>query len=192
MIEAPIIGSVVKVIDKFTDLLKYRQQKRREFFQNVLEPLFNDLMVMHTDYIKMFEDCQEQLLDSNVPLHEIATSLRERRIVYETLRIKSRAIIDALRESNFDEEVKKFLTAAAYHIPDGKLGPGHLSPAATVLKNIYSTTEFLAEASQQSGNPPVNDRYEVFELVTLTVNHVRTRWASICEEYVRAKMWSLK
>ena len=56
MIEAAVFQSVVKVVDRFTDLLKYRHMKRKEFFMTVIEPLFNDLLVMHADYMKMFDD----------------------------------------------------------------------------------------------------------------------------------------
>src|SRR5215472_9473127 len=100
MVEAVIIESAGRIVEKLKELVTYRQQKRRDFFQNLLEPLFSDLMVMHTDYIKMFDDCSSQLLDNKVPIQEIAESLRQRRVVYESLRIKSVAVVVTLRESD--------------------------------------------------------------------------------------------
>jgi hypothetical protein len=149
-------------------------------------------MIMHTDYIKMFEDCRSQLLDNKVALQEIATLLGERRVVYEGLRIKSSAIIDALAESDLDEEVKKFLTAAAYHIPDGSLGPVMSTPSSLVLHKIYSSTESLTDVPHKNGNSPVGDRRQVLDLVISTTDHIRTHWAWICEEYVRAKIRSFR
>ena len=191
MIESVMIESVIKVVDRFSDLLKYRQERRRDLFQNLVEPLFNDLMVMHADYIKMFDDCWSQLLDNKVALQDIAASLRQRRLVYEGLRIKSRSIIGALQEYDLDDEIKKFLEAAAYHIPDGKLGPVESTPASMVLSKIYTATESLVDVPHREGNSPVGDRRRVLDLVISTCNHIRTHWAYICEEYVRVKMWSL-
>lgn len=192
MIESVVLGSVVKVIDRFTDLLKYRRLKRQEFFKTVIEPLFDDLMLMHTDYIKMFDDCRAQLLDNTVPLREIAEALRQRRVVYESLRIKARAISEGLEQAEMDEEVKNFLRAAAYHLPDGELGPVPSTYASLVLSRIYSVAGGLTDARQKPGDSPGGDRKEVLNLVISTSEHIRTRWAWICEEYVRVKLWSLQ
>jgi hypothetical protein len=195
MIEIAMIESVVKVLGTFTEILKYRQVKRKEFFLNVIEPLFGDLMEMHADYMKMFDECWSQLLDNKVPLEEIARSLRLRRIVYEGLRIKARAVTDALNKSDLDPEIKTFLTAASYHIPDGELGPVMSTPSGMVLSKLYSAAGSrgpLVDVPHENGTSPRGDRKEVLDLVIETSNDIRKRWAWICEEYVRVKVWSLK
>jgi hypothetical protein len=183
MIEAAVFGSVVKVVDRFVDLLKYRQGKRKEFFTTLIEPLFNDLLVMHADYMKMFDDCGSQLSDNKVPLQQIAEALRQRRQVYEGLRIKSNSIIDGLQHVDLEPEIKSFLEAAAYHIPDGELGPVNSTPASWVLSQLYSASDQLVDTK--------GGREAVLDLLSVTVNDIRQRLAWICEEYVRVKVWAL-
>lgn len=192
MIEVAIFESVVKVVDRLTDLLKYRQGRRKELFTNVIEPLFNDLMVMHADYMKMFDDCWHQLLDNKVPLRQIAETLRQRRQVYEGLRIKSRSITDGLADADLEPEIKSFLKAAAYHIPDGELGPVMSTPSGMVLSRLYGASDSLIDTPHSANDSPNGDRKAVLDLVIATANHIRQRWGWICEEYVRVKVWALR
>ena len=192
MIESVLIESVVKTVDRFTDLLKYRQARRKELFVTVIEPLFNDLMVMHTDYMKMFDECWSELLDNKVPLADIANALRQRRAVYVGLRVKARAITESLNSYDTQPPIKKFLSAAAYHIPDGELGPVMSTPSGMVLNRLYAASGTLVDIPHEAGNSPTGDRKEILDLVIATSNNIRTRWAWICEEYVRAKMRSLE
>ena len=191
MIESAIFESVIKVVDRLTDLLKYRQARRKELFANVIEALFNDLLVMHADYMRMFDDCWHQLLDNKVPLQEIAEALRQRRQVYDGLRVKSRAIVDGLESADLEPEIKAFLKAAAYHIPDGELGPVMSTPASMVLERLYRARDPLIDTPHRDGDSPNGARREVLDLVIATANHIRQRWGWICEEYVRVKLWAL-
>src|ERR1700736_3617323 len=70
--------------------------------------------------------------------------------VYEGLRIKSQSIVNALENSELNEEVKSFLKAAAYHIPDGNLGPVPSTPADLHwFSHPFVTPGWLAAISLQ-------------------------------------------
>lgn len=192
MIEAAILESVIKVVDRLTDLLKYRHGRRKELFTAIIEPLFNDLLTMHADYMKMFDDCSQQLSHNEVPIQQIAELLRQRRQVYEGLRIKSRAIINSLATADFEPEAKSFLEAAAYHIPDGRLGPIMSTPSGMLLSRLYKSSGILIDTPPSAVNSRNSDRAALRDLVVTTTNETRSRWGSICEEYIRVKMWALR
>ncbi len=191
MIESALFESAVRVIDRFIELLKYRQTKRKEFFLEIIEPLFNDLMVMHTDYITMFDDCRSQLF-SNAPLSEVAEELRKRRSTYEGLRVKAQAITESLRTADVDPEIKRFLMVAAFHIPTGEISEvSTVTTATSILRRLYTASE-LMDVPILEGRAPVGDRKDILNMVIDTSNNIRQRWAVICETYIRAKIWSLK
>jgi hypothetical protein len=192
VLETAVFESVIRVVDRLIDLLKYRQAKRRELFSAVIEPLFDDLLVMHADYMKMFDDCWQQLLDNQVPLRQIAEALRQRRQVYEGLRIKSNSIIDGLEASELAPEVRRFVQSAAYHIPDGELGPVLSTPSSLVLDRLYNSSSQLIDVKHRSGDSPEGDRRAVLDLVISTANASRKQLAWICEEYIRLRLWALK
>jgi hypothetical protein len=122
VLESAVFESVVKVVEKFTDLLKTRHERRREFFTAVIDPVFNDLSIVHADYLKMFDECETKLRRSKAKLNDIARELAMRRIAFEGLRVKSRAVVEAVVGTNLDDEYKDFLLAAARYIPTGELG----------------------------------------------------------------------
>src|SRR5579859_4903201 len=167
--EPNMIDAVVKVLDRFIELLQYKERKRQELFNTLLQPLFEDLTVMHTDYIKMFEECRAELLDRTYPLKDVAEALRQRRIEYEGMRDKSNAFIDALKEKPFAPEVQEFLRAAAYQIPHGELGPARSTPSSMILRALYTKQEL----SGMPGTTDIDVHDELLELVNDTVNSLR-------------------
>jgi hypothetical protein len=191
IMEAAVYKSALKVVDKFTDLLKFRHERRREDFTTVVDPLFNDLLTMHTDYMEMFDECQAALLEGK-PLQEIANSLAQRRRIYDGLRVKSRAFIVALKDFEMDAPYKAFLTAAAYHIPDGALGPVSSTPASMILEKLYGGLTLIDAPHRKDTSSAPGDRRHLLDAVIESSNNIRRRLSWICEEYVKAKVWSLK
>jgi hypothetical protein len=94
------IDLLLRLIDRVIDLKKYRTERLHKTYQDVLDPLFKDLMSVHGNYIRMFEEVLEELEAIPDPeseegkkrLLEIAESLRKRRLEFEPVREKLAAI----------------------------------------------------------------------------------------------------
>jgi len=50
-----MLEAALAIIDRLISLIKGRIEGRKEMFVQVLEPVFNDLVLIHDDYLKIFE-----------------------------------------------------------------------------------------------------------------------------------------
>jgi hypothetical protein len=50
-----MIDALISIIDRLIQLTEYRGKRRRRLFEDVIEPIFNDLLLIHRDYIEMFQ-----------------------------------------------------------------------------------------------------------------------------------------
>ncbi len=209
MIEPVFIESVVKVLDRLTDLLKYRQGRRKEFFNSVIEPLFNDLLTMHTDYIKMFDECRAQLADETTSLVKIEETLRLRRVVYDAVRLKCKGIVEALQGMDLEPQMAAFLKIAVSHVPSGSIadepedGGIHEvlrrsrmfgisnSASGMLLRMLQAADEGRLVLDPQIASFPKIQRAHLLQSATTTLSDIRQRWTLICEEYTRLKVWAL-
>ena len=56
-----MINALLSIIDRLIQLRKYRMERIEKAFKELFEPLFNDLLIIHGDYIKMFRETNDLL-----------------------------------------------------------------------------------------------------------------------------------
>lgn len=56
-----LIDALVSIIDRLIQLKTYRDTRLQEVYQSLLEPLFDDLLLIHRDYIQLFETTRRML-----------------------------------------------------------------------------------------------------------------------------------
>src|SRR5580698_6351700 len=141
MIESLVLDSAIKIAEKFTDLLKFRRDQRREFFTAMLEPLFADLSIVHANYLVMFQECSAKLRDDSIPLQEILQNLIQQRVEYEGLRIKIGAFENELLYSKIPRPYKEFLEAVVFNVPNGRLTKEFVgSFASGIVRSLQEAT----------------------------------------------------
>lgn len=109
----PMVEGLSKITEKLLVLVKYREEKSRRIFDKFIEPIFTDLLVIHKDYLEMFEGVQAMLPNENdsrkeihKKLDEAVVYLQQKRTAFEPVRVKLRAIIEMLPE-NAEKDNKK-------------------------------------------------------------------------------------
>jgi hypothetical protein len=95
-----MLAIIISILDKLIKLKEYRDQRVQKVFQQVLEPIFNDLLSVHRDYIKMFEKAKTMLPTPDLSwkefhrgLSEAADFLKEKRVEFEPARIKLKLML---------------------------------------------------------------------------------------------------
>jgi hypothetical protein len=90
-----MVKALLDIIDRLIQLKRIKEKRRRNLLEQVLEPLFNDLMIVHQDYIAMFEEVLHRLptygsvyprdmrTDSKIRVKEVFEYLRLKRIEFE-------------------------------------------------------------------------------------------------------------
>ncbi|WP_455205687.1 hypothetical protein [Kaarinaea lacus] len=93
-----MIDLFLEIIDRLIQLKQYRNQKLRTMFDELIDPIFNDLLLVHRDYVDLFEGTLN-ILPRGVPSSDNATKylastekaaeyLHNKRMKFEPVRIK--------------------------------------------------------------------------------------------------------
>jgi hypothetical protein len=186
----PVIGPVVEVV--VTLFLKWKESGKRDAhssFHEIFEPAFNELLIIHKDYIDMFQKTSQLLFDSEMAderkflesLRDAAAFLERRRTELEPERMELRALAkelayDPSRESAFVRAVATYLSAWP---PDsvGTASVGLLARIEAIAKQPSVTPSELAAMLVQ---------------LDVHINQLTQRqrdcWAQVCETFAPLKV----
>src|ERR1044071_5709867 len=81
----------LKLIDRFIDLAKRRQDINRSFLTDFVAPAMADLEAVHKDYLESFLRYRNKLEDQTIPLgpeHPVLASIEKDNLFSEGLRAK--------------------------------------------------------------------------------------------------------
>jgi hypothetical protein len=199
-----MIDALISIIDRLIQLTKYRADRLRTVFTELFEPLFNDLLMVHGDYIGMFQhtlDCLPWNLTAEVwdskkitpedrreAFRKAIEQLRARRKQFAPIRAKIRAISDELKPTleKSTPEVRGFVDAVLSYFPRGDVDPsrtGWPSPAIVMI-------EFLEEKLQFDDDLAADRR--IYEHARSTVElSIRTHeegWSRLCIAFAKLKV----
>jgi hypothetical protein len=116
-----MVSDILALLDRLTQLKDYRNRRYRTLFVDLLEPAFNDLLLVHKDYIQMFEETR-RLLPIGLPeatsalgylteLKRPAEFLRSRRIEFEPVRQKLRTLAKSIDREHLEPDIAAFIQA---------------------------------------------------------------------------------
>jgi hypothetical protein len=194
MIESLVLDAALKIADKFADLLKFRREKRREFFTTMLEPIFSDLSIVHANYLVMFQECSAKLRDHSIPIQEIIRNLAQQRVQYEGLRIKIASFDRELQASKLPGPYRQFLDCLIFNVPDGLLTTKYAGSFANgIVRALQEATasEFSRILSGEHGDIVQSERENLLGSVEATADFLKERWAQTCEKFAAAQVFSL-
>lgn len=136
----PVLAGLGKITDRLIELVKYREEKSRRIFEKLIEPIFNDLLLVHKDYLEMFEairvilpDCQDSHKKTHKKLRAAYHQLEKQRRAFEPVREKIRATVRALpHEPEKDNKKEAFIRSVADYLSWTGRSPS-LGSASNVL-----------------------------------------------------------
>ncbi|HEV7572083.1 MAG TPA: hypothetical protein VGQ21_11350 [Thermoanaerobaculia bacterium] len=172
-----MLDALLSIIDRLVKLTEGRIKSRKETFATVLDPTFNDLLLIHGNYIDMFERRQifggifpDTELEIQRRLQIAKAELREKRREFEPVRQKVRALVSVLAKRELPPEERRFVDAVLRYFPSGDPALPQ-SAATTILK-------YLDRAAPE----------DVDLLIDATIQRQRDAWSDVCTEYAALKI----
>lgn len=171
-----MIEALLKIIDRLIEIKKRRIQSRKQMFEMVLQPTFDDLLSVHGDYIKMFEQLtvfagDQRRLALGKKIAKAKEELRKRRLEFEPVREKIRLVADQLARQKLSVEEAEFVNAVLQYFPSGEPSLPHSS--ATTLLNFLER-DLTAE--------------QIDMLVTRTIESHKRRWSDVCTTFASLRI----
>ena len=153
MIEVAVLKSLVDVTDRIITWVDYRNSKANQRFAQLLEPIFNDLLVIHNDYLVMFNKVLSMLPAAEEETRltpkevdqaiEAASWLAENRLKFVTLREKMRAVANAATQVSLPKHENDFVAAMADYFSELSLFSGNSTPSNRLKEGLE---QFVKEA----------------------------------------------
>jgi hypothetical protein len=189
-----MINSFLAIIDRILKLLTIREKRFDRLFSELWEPTFADLLIVHRNYVEIFEKARAMLGSLQAghagkegsetyidKLAEISQYLSQQRIEFEPVRRKLIALIDAVEVTDLDNMSKTFVEALVAYFPTGT--PRRVSTeAAEVLSVIEAYRKSILDASTQNGPDHMSVNELVFYVHDVIRRH-RQAWSVVCEAY---------
>ena len=158
-----MLSALLSIIDRLIKLREYRNERVQKVFDKVLEPIFNDLLLVHRDYIQMFQKAGELLPERaygpakfNHSLREAADYLRKQRIEFEPARVQLRTMVREIRGTDptnrkvsFGPEADAFVDAVVRYF-EGPRGQIYVpattdgSPPVPAIRDAYEEVSSMS------------------------------------------------
>ena len=179
-----MIESLVRIVEKLTDLAEYREQKRLREFDEAVRDLYTDVQTVHTDYMRMLEHCLAQLRRGE-PLEMIGDVLTEERVTHEALRQKIRSIVDAYRDDS-SWRYWNFYRLIGNYFMIGYVRPGSSALLSLRDEIVEATLEArrLEESSVRTADHIATEQLMSF-LSNEAIARLRKSWIELSAEYAR-------
>ena len=156
---AVVLKSLIDVTDRVRTWLDYRHLKANQRFAQLMEPTFNDLTVIHNDYLimfnkvlSMFPAAEEETRLTRKEIKqaiEAATWLADNRLKFLTLREKMRIVATEAAQVSLPKDENDFVAAMADYFSELSLFSGNSTPSNALKGNLE---EFVKEAKSKGAD----------------------------------------
>jgi len=174
-----VLDALVSVADRLIELLKYREERRAKLFDDLVEPVMNQLTEIHADYLRILETLRQKLAGvteetSAATVRDATEYLLEARIDKEPLRRKLIALVQQLAIARREEPLIAFARACVQYLESGQGVPGTLG---TMLLH-----EFTA------GDPVTTAQRIQTDILPSVTDNSRQKWEDVTQAFAAARL----
>ncbi|OIQ98300.1 hypothetical protein GALL_197290 [mine drainage metagenome] len=184
-----MLDSVIKLTEKITELLQYRNERRARQFKILIEPTYLALKVVHQDYLSIFETARKELA-SGSPLSTVADLLESRRLEEEAER---RAIIEHAKTMRLDKSLADYHSFFDAIIQYFRKTPfsGGSTPSNSFLHSLRdaANSQPLIQTNAPSGRNP---RDSLVNATEHSLQMLRKNWEIVSTEYAKVLAASIE
>jgi hypothetical protein len=201
----PVLAGLGKITDRLMELVKYREEKSRRIFDKLIEPIFNDLLLIHKDYLEMFEEVRKMLPDdkggrkkTEKKLTRAYEYLESQRRAFEPTREKLRATVRELpKKVEKDNKKEAFVRSIADYLLWTRISPGMGSVSTVLAREIRAAAIRYSYPPSKAQSDEIRDKIlkaaripdralnaeELAAYVSSILDRLRQRFACAAEAY---------
>ena len=194
-----MIEALGVIADKLLSLLEISRVRRRELLLDVITPLFDDLKVIHSEYLIELSAAREQCTNNPEMLKQVLTHLDEKRLFKEAERQQILSTCERLLARKWRPEVRQFLSSAqAYlqlHPPIARLSLSAAQPVAQIREEIRHTTGYsrVIQVLKYIIGAPIDQSAAqtiVVEIIDETLTSLRASWVQVSGDFAEIQVKS--
>lgn len=184
-----MIDSVVKLTEKLSELLKYREEQRERRFSVLAQPVFGSLKVVHKDYLDIFAE-SHSAIEGGQSLQAIADSVEARRLEEEAERsaLSAKARVFA-SDPNLSDLQPFFGSALHYLRPERHFVRN--SRTMLWLQQIRASVR-AQSALYVPAADGIEERMRLRIQSELHLHQLRSDWDAVCAQYAMVEARSAK
>ena len=178
-----MLDSVIKLTEKFAELLRYREERRARWFREIVNPTYQSLKTVHKDYLHSFQGLLKDV-EAGQDLSSAAERFEQRRLSEESER---QAIASLARELANDSKLDAYRTYFDAVIDYFGRAPFSRSTTPSsmlrgaVLRILESSSIELSVESTQE-----RKRQELIAATNMALESLRENWETVSRRYAKA------
>jgi hypothetical protein len=186
-----IVNDLLSIIDRLIQLTEYRHRRYRLLFESLVEPAFAELLLVHGDYIRMFEETrrllprrsrQGPLAGQIADLQKPAEYLGQKRTEFEPVREKLRALATCMKDVELDPDVKCFIDAVVDYFHQW------LPKGGSVSADLLGMIEDSVRRGEMSSDE-FDQSWEFIDgHISALIDGHKQHWSSVCETFAPLKV----
>ncbi len=177
------VGAFLDLINAIIKFLQLQKTNRKEVFDNIVKPLFDELQPVVDDYFKLFRDAKKELQTGQADVALAAKRIRERREALLIARVRVREMADAVCLGVADKYVRKF----ASHVVSLFFCTQH-----DVKGRTSGSRRLVDLCDMVTNDPALLDKAIILAFIDRTLEKLESDWLAIAQSFGHAKIRLLK
>jgi len=209
-----MIALLLKLLEMLGKLAEHKSAQEKQAFKELAEPLFNELLEVHKNYLLIFAEARSLAGQSPRDSSQPVEYLEKKRADFGPVRVKLAAMAETILQVGEISNMDEFLRAVAEYFPVGDIvsqqGTASTSLIGALKRHFAQQPEgevqdeyFYKMTAYGGVNTPVEENRMNFdlaqrqfdgrgfqsqvELIDLFIALQQQKWKRVCEAFARLK-----
>lgn len=183
-----MFDTLPNLVDRVLQLLEYRNRKKQAEFKTLIQPIFDELQLIHQDYLKMFTEVKS-IISSDINFfsdEELINSLKKTSDYLISQRIKlrgARTKVNSISTEILNQRLCDHQTIDFLHEVTEYLGPKWFLNHGSAALYLLDVIEEKISSSNFDRNKLSTIHQDLIELIEDLIKTQEENWESICRRY---------
>lgn len=177
-----MIDSLVKLAEKIGEWAKYRNERKEVRFKRLVEPSFEAMKAVHSDYLSFLEECLRAMKRGD-PLKSVYETILVRRVEEEAERRAIQHQASTIYHDKSFAEFHNFYYEVEHYFELGPFGVGTASSILSSRLRHAAEAESSVIVSPSRRAPAEATREDLIQSFEGILEFLRERWNQVAAAY---------